>query len=420
MPGLDDLAWPHGPIADAERALADAFAARGAAILVGGSTVGILAALLALAGGRTVALGPTQHRSVYAGLVLAGAEPSYLPERTDVATGLSLGLDVASSVAELARLRPAAVIVAYPTYQGVASPFAEIARAAHAVGALVLADGAHGAHFGLDPRLPERALEAGADVAVYGLHKTLGALTQTALLAWADDALGPPLRASLRLLQSSSPSYLLMASADAVGATMANASRRWVPAIDRALEVRAWLGEEAWRADGPVAQDPSRLWWLPHEGTGGDLSTALRREGVEPEYADERGVLLLLGPGLRARHMPRLARSLRRARQSVAGYTPAPPAAIPSPPLAPDRPEAMRAALAASWESIPLSCSSGRQSADFIVPYPPGVPVVLPGAVMRETAIRRLAVSLAAGREVQGIGPGGTIRVVRTEGGASS
>ena len=111
VPGLDDLAWPHGPIHEAEILLAEAFEATGAAILVGGSTAGILASLLALCeAGRTVALGRTSHRSVYAALALGQLEPAFLTEGVDAATGYSLGLGCVA-LEEIVRLRPSVVVV---------------------------------------------------------------------------------------------------------------------------------------------------------------------------------------------------------------------------------------------------------------------------------------------------------------------
>ena len=418
--GLDDLAFPSGPIQAAERRLAAAFGAHDAAILVGGSTAGILAAVLACARGARVAMAPTQHRSVYAALALAGAEPVFLPERTDPATGLALGVDWGAGAAETLRAtRPALAIVAHPTYQGVAGPLAPLTEAAHALGTLVLADSAHGAHFGLDPRLPPPALDQGADIAVLGLHKSLGALTQTAALAWRDTVDGAPVRAALRLIQSSSPSYLLMASADAAREAMVRSGRaRWRAALDRAERVRGLLSDELWQPD--VRQDPSRVVWLAPAGTGQDIVRALRASDVEAEYADERFALLLVGPNLSSGDVPRLERAVRRARSAFGALTDraAPPAAI-LPPMLPDG-AGMLAALTGAWDAVALVDSVGRVAADFLVPYPPGVPAALPGARLDAAVVDRLARALAWGQEVQGVHEGSTIRVVRTEGGASA
>lgn len=423
VPGLDDLAWPHGPIRAAEAALAEAFGAFGAAILVGGSTAGILATILAFGRGRDVALGPTQHRSVYAALALAGARPLFLPERVDAATGLVLGLEPEAAARAITLGRPALVVALYPTYQGTAGRLTAVAEAAHAAGALVLADSAHGAHFGLDPRLPAPALSAGADVAVLGLHKTLGALTQTALLAWREGVDGERLRAALRLLQSSSPSYPLMASADSAGQDMARSgARRWRHALDRAERVRTLLGEELWRPR--AEQDPSRVYWLSPTGRGEDLFASLRDAGCEPEYGDERGVLLLLGPNLGARDLGRLEAVVGQVRQRLAAL----PRGTQSPPGGGDRvrpavpghPDAMLDAMGASWQAVPLAAAAGRTAADFLTPYPPGTPIALPGARLDGRVLERVAAALAAGRQVQGVGPGSTIRVVRTEGGSPS
>jgi arginine/lysine/ornithine decarboxylase len=418
VPGLDDLAWPSGPIAEAEALLARHFGAEGAAILVGGSTAGILASVIAFAGRGPVALAPGSHRSVYGALALARVAPSFLPERVDARTGLSLGPDPGAAVGVFASDRPTMAVVTYPTYQGVAPPLETVAAAAHAVGALVVADSAHGAHFGLDPRLPPSALAAGADVAVFGLHKSLGALTQAAAVVWRAGVDGARLRGVLRVLQSASPSYLLMASIDgARAAAAAYGPRRWRRALDRAGEVRGWLGEEAWLP--PVAHDPSRVVWLASHGGGPQLYAALRQQGVEPEYADARGVLLLIGPNLAARDLARLRKAFAAAavRRLDSGPAQSPVTAPPAP-LPPDMD--MLAALVAPTATVPLAQAAGRCAADFLVPYPPGVPLVLPGRRLTTAEVRALEAALAQGREVQGVGPGATIRVVRWEGGWSA
>lgn len=418
--GLDDLAWPHGPIRAAEEALAGAFGADQAAILVGGSTAGILAAVLAFAAGGAVAMAPSQHRSVYAALALGRARPVFLPEDVDQASGLVLGLRADEAARAIAESRPDVVLVVHPTYHGVAPPLAPVVDAAHAIGALVVADSAHGAHFGLDPRLPTPALAAGVDIAVLGLHKSLGALTQTALIAWQNRADGERLRAVLRLIHTSSPSYLLMASADAARDALVRSGRtRWRHALDRAERLRERIGDELWRP--AAAQDPSRVVWLSPFGRGQVLLSHLREVGVEPEHADERSVLLLAGPNLAAHDMPRLERALGRARARLGagGLASALPPAPPARPVVPDRADGMFAALAAAWEAVPLTAASGRIAADFLVPYPPGVPIAVPGARLDGAAIDRVAGALAAGREVQGVRQGATIRVVRTERGPS-
>jgi arginine decarboxylase len=414
VPGLDDLAWPHGPIRDAEARLAEAFGADGAALLVGGSTAGILAAILALAPRARVALGPTHHRSVYAALALAGARPVFLPEVADPETGYSLGLgEAAAAIVE--RERPALVVVAHPTYQGVAGTPAAVWEAARRTGAAVLADAAHGAHFGADPRLPPPALEAGADVAVLGLHKSLGALTQTAALVWRKGMPEERLRTMLRLIQSSSPSYLLLASADAARAAWAaGGARRWARAVDHALEAAAWLGREAWRP--AVPRDPTKLLWRAPTAAAGDLLAALRAAGVEAEYADGRAVLFCLGPHVGRRGIERLRRAVRAARSALPAAAPDRPVPAAAPPAAPDMD--MLAALAAPGERVPLAAAVGRVAGDFLVPYPPGIPRVLPGRRLSAEDVAAVAADLGRGREVQGVAPDATIKVLRPERGA--
>lgn len=416
VPGLDDLAWPSGPIREAERRFADAFGAAGAALLVGGSTAGLLAAVLAFgAETRPLGLGRTNHRSVYGAMALGGFRPLFLDELRDAATGYSLGLGP-DALEAIRRERPSLVVVPYPTYQGVAMPLRALADACHEVGAVLLADAAHGAHFGLDPRLPPPALDAGADVAVLGLHKSLGSLTQTAALVWQRHIDGDRLRSLLRIVQSSSPSYPLMASVDAARAAMEDSGRdTWRRALDRAERVGDTLGTARWRAE--ARSDPSRLVWLSEGQSGAALLAQVRAQGIEPEYADDRGVLMIVGPNLRARDLPRV-RAAIAAIGVHAGEGLGPDRRPPQAPShrMPVQAMGMLAALRATAETVSLAKAVGRVSSEFLVPYPPGVPAVLPGQRLDEAVCRTLADNFQAGWEVQGVASGATIRVVAERG----
>jgi arginine decarboxylase len=229
LPELDNLFAPEGVIQEAQTLAAEAFGAEQTYFLANGSTCGIEAAILATCGpGDKIIVPRNAHRSVIAGLVLAGAmpvfvEPQYAPE-----LGLVLGIS-ADAIASALHRHPdtRAVLVVSPTYHGICSDIAAIAHLAHAHHLPLLVDEAHGAHFGFHPHLPSTALGQGADLVVQSTHKLLGALTQASMLHTQGHRINRSrLQAALQLTQSTSPSYLLLASLDAARHQMATGGAR--------------------------------------------------------------------------------------------------------------------------------------------------------------------------------------------------
>jgi arginine decarboxylase len=408
LPGLDDLAWPSGPIQEAESALARFVGAQGAAMLVGGSTAGILASLWALLPpGGTVAFPSGSHRSLYAGAALAGAQPMLLAETIDPDTGYSLG-PAPDERERVRQARPPVVVLTAPTYQGVAVDVREWAQIVHEYGGTLVVDAAHGAHLGIHPLLPPSALSQGADVVVLGLHKSWGSLTQTAALVWREAGMGEHLRRFLRLLQSSSPSFPLMASIDAARAYLENEGRaRWEQAIHRAQALRHHLGGRAWTPKATL--DPTRLVWRSRQPQA--LMDHLRRHGVEPEYADGAGVLLLVGPGVDPQGMELLGRLASQWPEDDQ-IPPAPPGLHPPLPARRNFAIPMGLALRAPRQRVPLALCANRVAADFVVPYPPGVPWLVPGEVVHSEVAEALQARWAQGQEVHGVLPPGSMEVV--------
>jgi arginine decarboxylase len=181
---LDYLHHPTGALLEAQRRAAELFHSDETFFLVGGATAGNLAALLAVhRPGDRVVVERAAHRSVLAALVLSGAAPHYVPNQVDSATGIVLPCSGEQFREALESGAPAAAIhVTAPTYLGLQSDVRAVSEGAHSAGVPVLVDEAHGGHFGLHADLPVPAIVQGADAAVQGAHKTLGALTQAALL----------------------------------------------------------------------------------------------------------------------------------------------------------------------------------------------------------------------------------------------
>ncbi|HEY9653419.1 MAG TPA: aminotransferase class I/II-fold pyridoxal phosphate-dependent enzyme, partial [Coleofasciculaceae cyanobacterium] len=224
LPDLDNLFAPEGVIQEAQELAAAAFGAEKTWFLVNGSTSGVIASILATCGtGDKIILPRNIHQSAIAGLVLSGAIPVFINPEYDPTTDLAYSITPTAVAAALQHHPDAkAVMMVYPTYEGVCGDVKAIAHLAHQHHIPLLVDEAHGAHFAFHPDLPPSALSLGADLAVQSTHKVLGAMTQASMLHIQGNRVDAQrLSKALQLLQSTSPSYLLLASLDAARQQMA-------------------------------------------------------------------------------------------------------------------------------------------------------------------------------------------------------
>lgn len=213
--GFDNLHHAEGILKEEQDFAAALFGAKKTFFLVNGSTCGVLAAICGSAGqGESVILARNSHKSAYHAAYLQNLQPLFVyPSKEEKKTGIA-GPVLAEDVAGLLDVSGAkAVFVTSPTYEGIVSDIAEIAREVHQRNAVLIVDEAHGAHLGFHDFFPESAIKCGADVVIQSLHKTLPSMTQTALLHICSDR-APVERISryLSIFQTSSPSYPLMAS----------------------------------------------------------------------------------------------------------------------------------------------------------------------------------------------------------------
>jgi arginine/lysine/ornithine decarboxylase len=441
LPETDDLNHPTGPAREAMALAAQAFDAGWTRFVTCGATCGLLAMVASSCPrGSTVLIQRTCHRSVVSAVSLLDLRPAFLPGPEPVPAfstserAFLAPLPPASPVAVAAALArdPSirAVLVTSPDYYGTASDLAPIAEAAHAHGALLLVDEAHGAHFAFAPGLlPPSAMASGADLCVQSAHKTLPALTQAALLHVSRSALAagrvdPDLvEEALRTFQTSSPSFLLAASLDLARAQMQRHGRDRIEARLMAVlrtfdRIRAMPGLPFLPIDAGsgAMRDPLRI--VIHTGrsglTGFETARRLRASGVSAEMADPARVVLL--PGLFGDDDGLDLYSLERAliEAQAAG-----PARDPAWTLAPEvfgtllstpceavLPPSIRFDAGAR-ESVPLRQAVGRLLAGPLVPYPPGIPLIWPGERLdagRAALVEELA---AAGGTVSGLSAGG-------------
>jgi arginine decarboxylase len=224
LPELDNLFAPEGVIAEAQELAAEAWGSDRTFFLTNGSTAGVIAAILAVCNpGDEVLIPRNVHRSIISGLILSGASPIFVMPEVDLDLGIAHGVTAETIESHLIHNpQIKAVLIINPTYYGVCGDLISIANLVHSYGLPLIVDEAHGAHFQFHPALPIAALSADADLVIQSTHKTLSALTQSSMLHLKGDRINPGrLMRALELVQSTSPSYLLLASLDVARMQMA-------------------------------------------------------------------------------------------------------------------------------------------------------------------------------------------------------
>ncbi|MCG0277357.1 MAG: aminotransferase class I/II-fold pyridoxal phosphate-dependent enzyme [Thermanaeromonas sp.] len=403
LPELDNLYYPEGPIREAQERAAAFFGAGRTFFLVNGATSGIASVILATCRpGDKVLVPRYAHRSVWSGLILSGSRPVYLKGCWLSTLGLPLGVTPGEVEEALALHKGVKLLVlVHPTYEGLVPPTGRLVKLAHRYKVQVLVDAAHGSHFGLDDRLPPSPLKLGADYVVHGTHKTLGAFTQAAMLHLRAGLDGDGVAEALRLLQTSSPSYLLLASLDmARYVAELKGYKLWAKAVDRALKLRQRLRElglpclEEGDVVGEAAAglDVTRLVIPtgPLGLSGEEAAAALRRLGHEMELARTRYVVAILTPGDDERSTGSFLRALRTLRKEGAGRGSKPLEELPAGESLPPLAMTPREAFFARHRSVPVREAQGKIAAELVAPCPPGYVVVAPGEVLTPEIVDRL------------------------------
>jgi len=418
LDGLDVLSDPEGCLADSQASIASIFNVAQSFLLVNGATVGIEAALLAaLKPGDKVLLPRNVHRSVVSGLILTGAQPVwFLPERHSQ-WGLWGAVSIKSIEQELEKQPDIiALVLTSPTYEGIGSNIEAIATLCRNKNVLLIVDEAHGSLWPLSDRLPQSAVQAGADCVIHSIHKSAGCLTQGALahLPHHSRISSAAYQQALNLLQTTSPSYLLMASIEACchfwqreeGQARLNT---W---LDQVAELRTQLAQglktlslfEGENSQQAQLCDPSKLYWIHPQIQGDDWGAQFEEElKLAYESASPYGVLYLMNPGLEnddfktfadlmhegetliaQQSPPTLTLPLQgRGDNSIAAMLDAQNPAI----LLPEIALAPREAFFSESEHIETQLALNRISHEMIVRCPPGIPVLMPGERITEAHI---------------------------------
>ena len=407
------------PYERAELLAAEAYGVRRSWFLTNGATQGNHAMCLALAPlGRKVIAQRNSHASIVDGLVLSGGIPSFVAPEYDLELGMANGV-TPESVARALEATPdaGAVFLVSPTYYGMVADIAGCAEVCHAAGVPLVVDQAWGPHFGLHPDLPPGAAALGADAVLTSTHKIIGSLTQSAMLHVVDGDridIGAVGRA-MRLLRTTSPSSLLLASLDA--------SRRQIAVHGEAIlhetlaavmrtraklaEVPglALIGEDMVGRPGVVAWDPMRI-AIDVRGTGCsgyEVVDALRQSyDVQPELATHATVVLVVGAGERPEALERVAGDIDETVKRIA--RPGQAAALVRPPTAFGNAMAVapREAFLGVAELVGVDDAVGRVSCESIAGYPPGIPALLPGERITSETVAYLRELVASGARLHG------------------
>lgn len=425
---LDNLFAPQGVIQEAQQLAAAAFGTSQTWFLVNGSTCGIEAAILATCGtGDKIILPRNVHSSAIAGLILSGAIPIFLNPEYDPVLDIAHSITPNSVQSALQQHPDAkAVLTVYPTYYGVCGDLSAIANITHQYNIPLLVDEAHGAHFAFHPELPTPALGAGADLTVQSIHKVLGAMTQASMLHIQGNRIDcDRISKALQLVQSTSPSYLLLASLDAARQQMAlhgkmlmsrtlqlaNEARTKISQIP-GLSVLQILSKPyqggLGGSPGFLALDETRITvTVSTLGlTGFEAEEILDEKlAVTAEFASLQHLTFIISLGNTPADIEQLvqgfttlAKEYRRTHLTITnpnlqnllstqGY------ALHFSP---------REAFFAVSEILPLTQTNKRICAEIVCPYPPGIPVLMPGEVITQSVLEYLQQIQAMGGFISG------------------
>ncbi len=391
MKPLDNLCHPVSVIRDAEMLAADAFGAAHAFLMVGGTTSSVQSMVLSTCKrGDKIILPRNVHRSVINALVLCGAVPVYVNPEVDKKLGISLGMQreqVAKAITE--NPDAVAVLVNNPTYYGVCSDMRAIVKMAHDAGMLCLADEAHGTHFYFGDNMPVSAMEAGADMASVSMHKSGGSLTQSSLLLTGENINAGYVRQIINLTQTTSGSYLLMSSLDI---SRRNLALRGKKVFAKVIEMADYAREEINAIGGYYAFgkeivngnsicdfDPTKLSVHTRDiGLAGiEVYDILRDDyDIQIEFGDIGNILAYLSIGDRPQELERLVSALAEIRRR---YQKDPSGLLSQEYIDPEVVASPQEAFYAKKKSLPIGESVGCVCSEFVMCYPPGIPILAPG-----------------------------------------
>jgi lysine decarboxylase len=414
MKPLDNLCHPVSVIKDAQQLAAEAFGADDSFFIVNGTTAAVQAMIMtATVAGDKIIMPRNVHRSAINALVVNGAMPVYVNPGVNKRLGIPLGMsieDVRRAIKENPDAK--AILVNNPTYYGICSDLREIVRLGHENGMLVLVDEAHGTHFYFNDKLPVSAMEAGADMAAVSMHKTGGSLTQSSILLTKNTVNADYVRQVINLTQTTSGSYLLLSSLDIARKNMSLNGEFY---CDRMVELAEYAREEINKLGGYYAFgkelidndmvydfDATKLSIHTRDiGLAGiEVYDLLRDDyGIQIEFGDIGNILAIISGGDRNLEIERLISALsevkrlhERKQAGLFDHEYINPKVVMGP----------HKAFFSKKFSLPIVESEGKICSEFVMCYPPGIPILAPGEMITSEIIRYILYAKEKGCLVTG------------------
>lgn len=404
IPGADNLHHSESCILETKIAIAEYYRSKMSEILVGGSTVGLISAILgATHRGDEILINRNAHQSIYNAIELQGLKPYFLAPEFDEHLGIPIGIDIQKLKIRIMDMEaPKVCVLTYPTYEGLCYPIEDLIKTCHEAGIIVIVDEAHGAHLKLFGGLFKSSLELGADVVVQSFHKTLPAMTQSACIHFSKTNKLSSFQLDtilwhLKVLQTSSPSYVLMASIDGMLRVLQDKGSEYVEWLKARIETfyKKVFGLKTLKCYNLANQDISKIiisiapeYYDDENWNCEILSDRLRSVyRIQVEYATKRMCLLMTSIANVDDDFVRLENALDQIDiaidQQVVNST------IP-----------LKFPLGKAYESIsdpsvhviksnearnmarirvPVNECAGQIAGEYVIPYPPGIPVIVPG-----------------------------------------
>jgi len=416
MEDLDNICNPIGVIKEAEALLADLYGADDSFFLVNGTSQGVQSMILAACGpGHEIILPRNAHKSTVSGMILSGAIPVYVQPEIDHELGIAMGMSV-ESVKRAIEKHPhaCAVLVINPTYYGMTSDLEKICQLAHDNDMLVLVDEAHGSHLPFSNELPVAGMQAKADMSAMSLHKTGGSMTQSSalLIRKSEKVISSSVKSAINLTQTTSASYVLMASIDVARKQLALSGQSLIKnaielseyarvQINKIAGLRAF-GWELLGMPGVHGFDPTKLSINVRKlGLSGyQMESLLRKKyNIQIELSDLYNIMAIVTLGDRQEDVDALTDALediaansRIEDKEYTVLTPLKPKLVVSP----------RDAHYSPKKTVKLEDALGEISGEMIMAYPPGIPVICPGEKFSKEVIEYVNILKQEKTQLQG------------------